>query len=359
MKKLLTIFLFTCTLQMFGQNPDTTIYNVVDVMPRFPGCEELDTTLAAKTMCSQTALLMFLNRNIIYPLVAREQNIEGTVVVSFIVEPTGYISNAKLIKDIGGGCGEEAMRVVEGMNEALQNAKVRWMPGLKDGKAVRVLTNVPIKFQLKDPPDFVIIDFDTVYVVLDEPLTYKAGHEALDSLLQKNLKTPTAFKDSCKIGSMDMALLVYPSGYVKVLDVADYWNLGYDFQFEAILAAGTTYGQWNPGVRKGRKVPASYETTITFSPIPGTCLQKVTEYEKAIKLADEGSVLFNEGKQEEGIVKLDEALALFPDNANFLYLRGQAYMNTKQMDKACADFKKVSSMIYIDMVEQLIPLVCK
>lgn len=359
MKQLFVSILILFSFTVFAQNPDTTIYHAVDVLPRFPGCEQLDTTLAYKTQCSQTALLVFLNRNIIYPMDAREQNIEGTVVVSFVVEPSGYISNAKLIKDIGGACGEEAMRVVNGMNEALENAKVKWMPGMKDGKAVRVATNVPIKFQLKDPPDFVIIDFDTVYVVLDEPLVFNAGHEALDSILQKNLKTPIAYKDSCKIGSMDMTLMISPDGFVKVLDLADYWNLGFDFQFEAIQAAGATFGQWTPAVRKGRQVPASYETSITYMPVSPKCKQKILEYEIALKLSDEGSQLFNEGKQEEGIAKLDEALLLFPDNANFLYMRGQAYMNTRQLDKACEDFKKVSSMVYIDMVEQLKPLVCK
>jgi hypothetical protein len=291
-------------------------------------------------------------------MVAREQNIVGTVVVSFVVEPTGFISNSKLIKDIGGGCGEEALRVLGGMNNALKEAKVKWIPGMKDGKAVRVLVNVPIKFQLKEPPDFVIIGMDSVFVELDEPLTFKTGPEGLDSVLKKNLHVPVAFKDSCKIGTMDLTIMVSPDGFVKVLDVADYWGLGFDFQFQAIQAASSTYGQWVPAVRKGNKVKATVETSVTFIPSSQKCGQVIADYEKALKLAEDGTKLFNEGKQNEGIAVLGQALELFPNNANFLYMRGQAYMNTKQMDKACEDFKKVSSMIFIEMVEQLKPLVC-
>ena len=65
-------------------------------MPRFPGCEKLDTTLAAKAKCAEVALLTFFNRNIEYPYQARQANTQGTVVINMVVEPDGLISNPKI-----------------------------------------------------------------------------------------------------------------------------------------------------------------------------------------------------------------------------------------------------------------------
>jgi hypothetical protein len=359
MKQLLTLFFSAFSIWLFSQN-DTTVYTVVDEMPRFPGCEEKDTTLEAKIKCAQTNLLVFFNSNIVYPLEARQQNLEGTVVLSLVVEKDGYISNPVVKKDIGGGTGDEAMRVALGMNEALKQAKLTWTPGKKGGKAVRSLVTVPIKFKLQDPPDFVIVNRrDTVFVVLDDSLGYKEGNDALGKYFTEKLTYPEEYKDTCLIGDMDMTLLVRPDGAVKVLDLSDYWNLGWDFQFQAIKTAVSTWGKWKPATRKGKDVPASIDLSVSFRPDAAQCAQRIAQYQTANQLANEGSSLFNEGKQAEGIQKLNEALQLFPNNANFLYLRGQAYMKMEKMDEACADFRKVQSMTYIDVVNQLIPIICK
>lgn len=358
MKQLLTFCLLACSFSLFSQT-DTTIYKIVEESPRFPGCEMLDTTVDVKNLCAQRALLNFVNQNINYPYEAREQNVEGTVVVSFVVEKDGYISNQKLLKDIGSGCGDEAMRVINGMNEALKKAMVAWSPGKVKGKTVRTQVSFPIKFKLEEPSDFVMVGYDTVYVVVDDSVTFKGGDAALEAFFGKNLKYPAQYKDSCIIGTMDMTLLTEPSGYVQVIDLSDYWNLGNEFRWEAIKAATATWGQWNAAVRKGRQVPSSAEISVTFRPDAKRCAQMISKYEKANQLAEEGSNLFNAGQQDAGIAKLTEALALFPNNANFLYLRGQAYMNQNKLPEACEDLKKVRATVYLDVVEKLVPLICK
>ncbi len=353
------LFLFAFILAAQSQITDTTIYRIVEEMPRFPGCEQLDTTLEVKNKCAEQALLLFFNRNIVYPQVARNEEIEGTVVISFVVEPDGHISNPKLIKDIGGGCGEEALRVANAMNDALDQAGLRWIPGKNKGKTVRTQVNLPIRFKLQDPPDFVIIGLDTVYVVFDDSLQFNGGPEALQKVLKENLRYPDAYKDSCLIGTMDMTLRVNPRGIVKVIDLADYSNLGPDFQWEAIVAAGATWRQWTPATRNGKAVPAPYDISLTFLPEGERCQQRIAEWEKAAALAEEGSRLYNEGQKDEGLAKLTEAIELFPNNANFLYLRGQAYLNMDRKEEACADFRKVNRMVYIEVVRELLPLICK
>ncbi|MCC6726402.1 MAG: energy transducer TonB [Saprospiraceae bacterium] len=359
MRQLIISFcLLVLSFTLVAQN-DTTIYKIVEEAPRFPGCEMLDTTVDVKNLCAQRALLLFFNQNINYPMQASQQNLEGTVALSFVVEKDGYISNLKLVKDIGGGCGDEAMRVASGMNEALKQAKIAWTPGKMKGKPVRSQVNVPIKFKLTEPEDFVMVGRDSVWITVDDSLTYKGGDEALEQFFKNGLHYPERFKDSCIVGTMDMTLLARPDGSVLVLDLSDYWNLGNDFRWEAVKTANATWGQWKPATRNGRQVPSSVEITVKFQPEAGKCPQAVAKYDQAINLANEGSALYNDGKHEEGVGKLTEALGLFPNNANFLYLRGQAYMNMNRMTEACEDFKKVRAIVYLDVVEKLVPLICK
>ncbi|MCB0642859.1 MAG: TonB family protein [Phaeodactylibacter sp.] len=115
---------------------------IAEVMPRFPGCEE-DETLSRddKQACANKKLLEFIGGNLKFPALAREADIQGTVVIRFIVEKDGSISSAEVVRDIGGGCGQEALRVVKKMPT--------WIPGSQQGHKVRVQFNLPIKFKLQ------------------------------------------------------------------------------------------------------------------------------------------------------------------------------------------------------------------
>jgi protein TonB len=119
------------------------IFKVVEQMPRFPGCEDLGTENERKA-CASQKMLEFIYANIEYPMIARENNIEGTVVVQFVVDRSGTIRDINTVRDIGGGCGEEAVRIVNMMNEMDQ----KWVPGMQQGRPVNVLFNLPVRFKL-------------------------------------------------------------------------------------------------------------------------------------------------------------------------------------------------------------------
>jgi protein TonB len=122
----------------------TELFRVVEQMPRFPGCEdEADKT--TKKQCSDKKLLEYIYKNIKYPVIARETTISGTVVVRFVVETDGSITNTEIIRDPGGGLGKEALRVVEKMNKD----ELKWIPGQQRGKNVRVQFNLPVRFHLE------------------------------------------------------------------------------------------------------------------------------------------------------------------------------------------------------------------
>ena len=109
------------------EEEETQIFTVVEKDPEFPGGME--------------ALYKYLQQNIKYPQLARDNNITGRVYVTFVVERDGSIANPRVLKDIGGGCGAEAIRVVKSMP--------KWNPGKQSGKAVRVQFNLPVNFNLQ------------------------------------------------------------------------------------------------------------------------------------------------------------------------------------------------------------------
>jgi len=103
------------------------IFTVVESMPEFPG--------------GKSALMKYLAQNIKYPPYAKEAGIQGRVFINFVVEKDGSITNVKVLRGIGGGCDEEAVRVVKAMP--------KWKPGMQRGKPVRVSFNLPVKFTLQ------------------------------------------------------------------------------------------------------------------------------------------------------------------------------------------------------------------
>ncbi len=112
-------------------------------MPRFPGCEK-ERDLSKKLRCSEQKMRDFIFEHVYYPDKAWEKEIEGTSVVSFVVETDGTLSNIKIVRSLEGGIDEEAMLVVELMNEK----GIHWIPGKEKGVAVPVLFNLPIKFKM-------------------------------------------------------------------------------------------------------------------------------------------------------------------------------------------------------------------
>lgn len=103
------------------------IFIVVEDPPSFPGGE--------------AARIKFLSENIRYPQMARESGIQGTVYVTFVVERDGSVTDVRVLRGIGGGCDEEAVRVIKAMP--------KWNPGKQRGRPVRVQFNMPIRFTLQ------------------------------------------------------------------------------------------------------------------------------------------------------------------------------------------------------------------
>lgn len=99
---------------------------ISEIMPEFPGGED--------------ALFEYLAKNVKYPSIAQENGITGRVVLRFVVDENGDIDGIEVLRDIGGGCGNEAVKVVSKMP--------KWSPGLQGGRAVKVYYTLPFTFRL-------------------------------------------------------------------------------------------------------------------------------------------------------------------------------------------------------------------
>ena len=120
--------------------PDFVV--VAEVMPRFPGCEDMDGTKEEKMKCAEEKLLEFVYANTKYPTIARETGIEGRAILQFVVDQSGNITKANIVRDLPGGCGDEALRVV--------NKMPKWIPGRQRGRPVSVLYTLPVVFKLRN-----------------------------------------------------------------------------------------------------------------------------------------------------------------------------------------------------------------
>ncbi|MCC7027189.1 MAG: energy transducer TonB [Saprospiraceae bacterium] len=109
------------------EKKEPEVFNFVEQMPEFPD--------------GPAAMMKYIQSNMKYPAIARENDIQGTVVVQFVVAKDGDITKVNVVRGIGGGCDEEAVRVVKSMPN--------WKSGKHNGKAVPVNFTLPIKFKLE------------------------------------------------------------------------------------------------------------------------------------------------------------------------------------------------------------------
>ena len=108
-----------------GQAQETT-HKEVDVMPVPPGGME--------------GFTQYMIQNLNYPKTAKEAKIEGMVMLTFVLKSDGMVEAVEVLRGIGGGCDEEAFRVIKGSG--------KWTAGIKEGKAVATQLTLPVQFKL-------------------------------------------------------------------------------------------------------------------------------------------------------------------------------------------------------------------
>ncbi|MBR5082951.1 MAG: M56 family metallopeptidase [Bacteroidales bacterium] len=228
-----------------------TVYNIVEQMPEFPGKEK--------------AMMEFVTHNIHYPEEAKEKGIEGRVFVGFVVEKDGSINEVKVLKGIGHGCDEEAVRVVKSMP--------KWKPGMQKGKPVRVHYQMPFFFKLSDNQPKQPVkkssvskadmkpDKNGVYQIVEEMPQYPGGEAAMLEYVAKNVVYPQEARDKEISGRVFVGFIVEKDGSIGEVKLLRGIGGGCD---EEAIRVVKGMPKWKPGKQDGKPVRVSYQMPIFF-----------------------------------------------------------------------------------------------
>ena len=163
------------------QQDDDKAYDVVEQMPQFPG--------------GMKALMEYLNKNIKYPVEAATKGEQGRVIVAFVVDRDGSITNTSIRKSVSPSLDKEALRVV--------NAMPKWQPGMQKGKTVRVKFFVPVVFRFdkaekKSTPSITLdkgCSKGAPLIVIDEKPLAETKYKSLDDIDKDDIKAITVLKN--------------------------------------------------------------------------------------------------------------------------------------------------------------------
>ncbi|MBD0259502.1 MAG: energy transducer TonB [Cytophagales bacterium] len=247
--------LYACgTGELIDPPPPTVgdnVFVVVEEMPEFPGGME--------------GLTNYLSENLKYPATAREKNVQGTVFMSFVVQPDGTVANVQVLKGIQMDCDKEARRVVARMPP--------WQPGRQGGKAVAVRYSLPIRFAQDGgkvdvgpgsgvrPPPPPPPAGDNVFAVVEEMPEFPGGMEGLMEYLMENLRYPAEAREKNVQGTVFLSFVVQADGAITDVATVKGIGAGCDEEASRVLAA---MPPWQPGRQSGKAVPVRYTLPIRF-----------------------------------------------------------------------------------------------
>lgn len=248
-----------------------SVFQIVSEMPEFPGGVE--------------AMMKYIAENVKYPEKAKEKGISGRVFVGFIVEKDGSVTSAKVLRGIGGGCDEEAVRVIKGMP--------KWKPGKQEGKPVRVSYMMPIMFKLgqtndeykttvktviagddehswkastatipdENMKDKMKPNADGVYQIVEEMPSFPGGDQKLMEYIANNINYPQEARDKGIEGRVFIRMVIEKDGSVSNVKLLRGIGGGCDEEAERVIKS---MPKWKPGMMKGEPVPVSYQIPINF-----------------------------------------------------------------------------------------------
>ena len=229
------------------------VYTAVARLPEFPG--------------GLGAFGKFLSTNIKYPATAREQKIQGRVIITFVVEKDGTLSNERVVKGITDDLNNEALRVIK--------LSPNWKPGMQGNRSVRTQYSVPISFTLAPSDDttkttapvtFSIASAqsgsDPVFTSVEQVPEFKGGLEAFGKFLMTNLRYPKVARDNNVQGRVVITFVVEKDGSLSNMKVVRGIGSGCDEEALRVLSISPA---WKPGIQNGKPVKVQYSVPISFT----------------------------------------------------------------------------------------------
>jgi len=235
-----------------------TVKTIPDSPPQYPG--------------GNNAQYKFIVSNLVYPEDARKAGIEGTVYVQFIIEPTGKITNAKVLKGVSTSIDKAALDVINKMPD--------WIPALIDNKPASFEMTMPFKFKLSDDKEDQVTkdtkadllksndnatpqkkEGSEVFTVVEVAPQFPGGDDARIEFINKNITYPEQAKKDGIQGTVYITFVVQPDGSITHAKVLRGVGGGLD---ETALEVVRKMPKWEPGKIKGEPVPVQFNMPIKF-----------------------------------------------------------------------------------------------
>ncbi|GIV35995.1 MAG: hypothetical protein KatS3mg032_0374 [Cyclobacteriaceae bacterium] len=219
---------------------------------------------AASPQGGITAYYKAIQNELNYPEEAMRNGVQGKVFVEFVVEKNGTLSHERVVKGIGSGCDEEALRV-------LQSVNIPWNPGRNKGEPVRSKFVIPIVFKLDNAPDGVVRQPDKpepaapkeeTLSVVEQPASPVGGMVAFYQSVTRRIELPAEVRNRGVEGKIFVEFTVEPDG-----TTSDHRILkGIDPQADqaAVQALQLADVRWNPGTQRGIPVRSKLVIPITI-----------------------------------------------------------------------------------------------
>lgn len=214
---------------------------------------------SAEPVGGYKAFYAYVKANINYPEQALKTGVEGKVFLVFIVEKDGSRSNIQIIRGIGSGCDEEAIRLVK---EGPQ-----WTPAKEQGKVVRQKMTFPINFKLQDAKKAATdtqIEEETptqIFTIVEESAAPVGGMKAFYTYIRANLQYPKLAKDTGIEGRVYLTFIVEPDGSLSNVRVVRGIGAGCDEEAVRLIKGSP---KWKPAKEKGKAIRQKMTFPINF-----------------------------------------------------------------------------------------------
>jgi TonB family protein len=224
------------------------VFSAVEHVPEFQG--------------GQKGLMIFLTENIKYPKDARENGIQGRVLVKFIVCTDGSLCDAEVVRSVSPSIDTEVLRVVKSMPN--------WKPGVQNGQPVRVFYTLPVSFKLAEDEKGGEIDIllkdkrpeFKVYSFVEKIPEYPGGTAAMNKFIASQIVYPKDVKDGRIEGKVVVRFIVDKDGSILYPEATRTIGGGCDEEAVRIVNA---MPKWKPGMQKGEPVRVLCSLPVAFS----------------------------------------------------------------------------------------------
>jgi len=292
-----------------GSAQKDTIFSFVDQMPEFPGGDK--------------AMMSFISRNVAYPEYERVNNIEGKVLLRFVVDTDGTVANAQVLKHVSPGIDSEAVRVVK----MLPN----FAPGKQDGKPVKVYYNLPVRFMLK-PLEAPIAsakvnpDSNGVYAFVEQNPQFPGGSYALSKFIHDNLQMPKDYKDNGGLQpKVLIRLVVNEDGSVSDVRVSRSFQPAFDTEAVRVIKM---LPHFHPGRQNDKLVKVYFNIPVEFGSkgwidLDTTTLKILADQERVYTFVDQNPE-FPGG--DAALKKYFTKNMIYPESAKQKRIQGQVLL---------------------------------